>query len=247
MMLKLAVIGDPVAHSKSPALHADFLREAGIAGTYEAIRVQAGSCASAVERLRVRGYHGLNVTTPLKEEAHALCVRLDDVARAAGSVNTLTLRAEGVVGANTDGVGAWEAVRAALGADVAGKAIFVLGVGPTARAAVCVLRVRGARVFLWNRTAQRARETARSFEVDVWSADVRIDLALSTLPPHAEISSDALEALRDAPLVLDANYGPRATLARSIGRPTIDGEGMLLAQARASFEIWRASIITEHG
>ena len=72
-MMKLALIGDPVGHSESPKLHAEFFAEAGMLGTYQAIRVPRGECAAAIERLRDEGYRGLNVTTPLKEEAFAAC------------------------------------------------------------------------------------------------------------------------------------------------------------------------------
>jgi shikimate dehydrogenase len=236
--VKLAVIGDPAEHSKSPALHAAFLHEAGIQGTYEAIRVPAGTCSEAVERLRAEGYLGLNVTTPLKEEAHALCDVLDEVARAAASVNTLTLHASRIIGANTDGIGALLAVQSALGTGVAEKTVLLLGVGPTARAAAWVLQAHGARVLLWNRTAERARAVARAFKLEIWEPGRSVHLVLSTLPPNADLDPTLLQALRDAPIVLDANYGPRATLARNIARETIDGEGMLTAQARASFDIW---------
>src|ERR1700722_15203148 len=89
--LRLAVIGDPVEHSKSPELHAGFLRGAGLAGSYEAIRVAAGDGKRAIEDLRARGYVGLNVTTPLKEEAFAHARWHDATALASGSVNTLVL------------------------------------------------------------------------------------------------------------------------------------------------------------
>jgi shikimate dehydrogenase len=239
--VKFAVIGDPVAHSKSPALHAAFLREAGIAGTYEAIRVPAGACARAAEALRAQGYTGLNVTTPLKEEAFALCTELDETARRSGSVNTLTLRADAMLGANTDGVGALTTAQAALGASIAGKRVLLLGVGPTARAAAWTLHANGAHVSLWNRTRERALALAEDLGLTIWEADAPIDLAFSTLPPDARIPEELLRALRAAPIVIDANYGPRATLGKALGRAVVDGENMLAAQARASFLIWTRS------
>jgi shikimate dehydrogenase len=236
--VKFAVIGDPVAHSKSPALHAAFLREAGIAGTYEAIRVPAGDCARVTQMLRARGFAGINVTTPLKEEAYAICTDLDEISRRSACVNTLTLRADAILGANTDGIGALTAAQSALRASIAGKRILLLGIGPTARAAAWTLRESGAQLLLWNRTRERALTLARDFGLAVWESGAPIDLAFSTLPPDADIPETILRALRAAPIVIDANYGPRATLGKTLGRQTIDGEEMLAAQARASFLIW---------
>jgi shikimate dehydrogenase len=240
--MKLAVIGDPVAHSKSPQIHTAFLREAGIAGTYEAIRVPAGGVRAALEGLRAQGYLGTNVTTPLKEEAFAACSELDEVARNSGSVNTITLLSDGIAGANTDGVGALEAVRDATGVDAREKHILLLGVGPTARAAAFALHARGAHVLLWNRTRARALELARRLDLALWEPGSHVDVALSTLPPEAELEPSLVCRLRETPVVIDANYGPRATLATALGRPTVDGEHWLLAQARASFDIWFAHV-----
>ncbi|HEY0798787.1 MAG TPA: shikimate dehydrogenase [Candidatus Baltobacteraceae bacterium] len=237
--MKLAVIGDPVAHSRSPEIHTTFLREAGIVGTYEAIRVPAGTVKETVERLRAQGYVGLNVTTPLKEEAYRICDTRDDVAAHSGSVNTMTLRPGGIAGANTDGVGAISAVESATGTSVEKKSVLVLGVGPTARSAAYALRSHGADVFIWNRTAERAVELAQRFDLKLWRPGVQIDVTLSTLPPQADLDEALVAAMRKAPVVIDANYGKRATLAHVLGRPTVDGEQWLLAQARASFAIWR--------
>lgn len=240
--MKLAVIGDPVAHSKSPQIHTAFLRDAGITGTYEAIRVPAGGVRAAVEHLRAQGFIGINVTTPLKEEAFAVCTLLDEVAQNSGSVNTMTLLPNGIAGANTDGVGSLEAVREATASDALGKRILLLGVGPTARAAAFALHAHGAHVLLWNRTKARALELAQRFDLGVWEAGSEVDIALSTLPPAASLDPELVRALREAPVVIDANYGPRASLARVLGRPTVDGEHWLLAQARASFAIWCAHV-----
>ncbi|MBD5635913.1 MAG: shikimate dehydrogenase, partial [Candidatus Eremiobacteraeota bacterium] len=103
--LKLAVIGDPVAHSASPRLHREFLAAAHLTGTYEAIAVAGGTAATAIDDLRAAGYTGLNVTTPLKEEAFVKADVRDVAALAAGSVNTLIL-GERIEGYNTDGLGA---------------------------------------------------------------------------------------------------------------------------------------------
>jgi shikimate dehydrogenase len=242
--LKLAVIGDPVAHSASPALHRGFLAEAGLAGTYEAIRVGAGEGAREIARLRAAGYTGLNVTTPLKEEAFACAAERDAAARAAHSVNTLVLAGDRIRGYNTDGLGALGALRDAGLASVAGKRLLVLGAGPTARSCIASFVECGALVFVWNRTIEKARSIAAHLGARIRTpGDAPPDAVLSALPPHALPDDAALrDALAAAPLVIDANYGERATLGAALGRPVIDGAAMLRASARASFDRFRAAL-----
>jgi hypothetical protein len=168
--LKLAVIGDPVAHSASPDLHRGFLAEANIEGTYEAIRVALGTGAATIDALRARGYTGLNVTTPLKEEAFARADERDPAALAAGSVNTLIL-GKRIAGYNTDGLGAIGALHERGLVDIIGKRILVLGAGPTARSCVASFTARGARATIWNRTAAKAAEIAHVLGARAWSSD----------------------------------------------------------------------------
>lgn len=244
-MLKLAVIGDPVAHSASPILHRGFLSEVGVAGTYEAIRVVAGDGARAIEALREAGFRGLNVTTPLKEEAFVRAEIRDPIAQATGAVNTLVLGPQ-IRGYNTDGIGTLGALVAAGLADVANSDMLVLGAGPTARAAVAALVAAGARVVVWNRTTAKAAALARDLGARLWGADlareVRFAAVFSTLSPHADLADANLRAvLRTVPIAIDANYASRATLGASLGRTDVrDGAAMLAASARASFELFRS-------
>ena len=237
-MLKLAVIGDPVAHSASPALHRDFLAEAGIAGTYEAIRVVAGDGARAIDDLRARGYTGLNVTTPLKEEAFSRADERDAIALATGAVNTLVLGPR-ILGYNTDGIGTLGALAAAGLTALPGRRVLVLGAGPTARAAVAALVADGVATSLWNRTAERADAIARRLGARVFSpGDASFDAVFSTLSPGAELADpDLRRAVLQAPIVIDANYATRTTLGANLGRSDVrDGAAMLASSARASFE-----------
>jgi shikimate dehydrogenase len=236
----LALIGDPIAHSASPELHRGFLRAASLDGTYEAIRVAAGDGAGALDDLRARGFTGVGVTTPLKEEAFAYCTAYDDVALASGSVNTVLFPHDGARGHNTDGDGALGALRAALATeDLAGASILILGAGPTARAAALALRNAGARVSLWNRTHARAVVAAERARVALWRRGDAVDAVLSALAPHATIDDDDVRsAILAASVVVDANYGPRATLGAALGRPVADGRTMLEASARASFALF---------
>jgi len=239
--MKLAVIGDPVAHSASPALHRGFLDAAGIHGTYEAIRVPQGEAARAIDDLRARGYIGLNVTTPLKEEAYARADVRDAAAIAAGSANTLVLGTS-IAAYNTDGVGAIGALAEADLAHVAGKRILVLGTGPTARSCIVAFIAAGAHVTIWNRTTTTAEEIAHRLGASVWDAtDDTPDAAISALPPNADLQAPLQKSLRATPIVVDANYGPRTTLAARLERPIHDGSAMLRASAGASFAIFKSA------
>ncbi len=239
--MKLALIGDPVEHSESPRLHREFLEEAGIDGSYVAIRVGNGDGAAAIARLRREGFIGCNVTYPLKEEAWVACDALTDEARRADAVNTIFFGAQ-ILGTNTDGIGARTAIEAILDEPVALKRVGVLGYGATARAILAELHDNDAYAFLWGRDAERLRETCRRFEARPWPNDNPPEIVVSTLPPDAELSEELRAALRLPDLVMDANYGSRATLAQRLGREVIPGDAMLEAQARASFDFWLAHL-----
>jgi shikimate dehydrogenase len=240
MPLRLAVIGDPVAHSASPALHRAFLAEAGMHGTYEAVRVAAGDAARAIEELRAAGFRGINVTTPLKEEAFAHCTRQDALAAAARSVNTIVFARDGIAGYNTDGIGAIAALcEASARASVTDLAVLVLGAGPTARAAARALADAGATTGVWSRSQQSVDAALRASGASPWTALTRIDAVFAALPPEAELADGALRAaVLAAPVFVDANYGPRARLASALGRDGADGTAMLRASARASFQLF---------
>jgi shikimate dehydrogenase len=239
--LKLAVVGDPVAHSRSPEIFTAMLSQAGLAGTYEAIRVPSGMGARTFAALRDEGYTGLNVTTPLKVEALEAADTLDDIARAAGSVNLLLL-GDRLAGYNTDGAGALGALAAAGLGNLEGSRLLILGAGPTARAATLAIRSMGARVDIWNRTQARANEIVASLGAQHYESDVRYDAILSTLLPGVEIAdvdAQVANSIASATIVIDANYGSRSTLAQNFNRESvIDGFEMLHASARASFSIF---------
>jgi shikimate dehydrogenase len=241
--MRLAVIGDPVAHSRSPELHEAFLASEGLAGSYERICIRAGEGARAIGALRERGYLGLNVTTPLKEEAFARADRHDAIALETGAVNTLVL-GETIAGYNTDGAGAIGVLADAGLSVLMGARVLVLGAGPTARSAIAALRDAGAGVWLWNRTAERGAEIARRLGARVFAGGATFDAVFSALTPGAVPGDAALEsALRATPLFVDANYGERATLAATLGRDGCDGTRMLEHSARASFDLWRANVV----
>lgn len=240
-MMKLALIGDPVVHSSSPRLQAAFMEEAGIDGAYTPIRVEKGRGAVAIARLRADGYTGCNVTYPLKEEALSACGILTHEGRAAEAVNTLFFGEE-TIGTITDGVGARTSIEALLDEPVALKRIGILGYGATARAILAELHDNDAYTFVWGRSDERVAAACRRYEAKPWPKKNPPEVVVSTLPPDAIIPEDLREALHHADLVMDANYGSRAALAEQLGREVIAGDGMLEAQARASFDFWLAHL-----
>ena len=235
------MIGDPVEHSASPRLHGAFLEDAGIDGSYVAIRVARGSGARALHKLRSDGYAGCNVTFPLKEEVLEACDALTDEARRAGAVNTIFFGRE-IVGANTDGIGARTAIETLIDEPIALKRVGVLGYGATARAILAELHDNDAYAFVWGRDARRVADVCERFEAEAWPLENPPEIVLSTLPSEASLPDDLVAALRVPDVVIDANYGGRATLAGVLGRDVVPGYAMLEAQARASFDFWLAHV-----
>ena len=242
--MRLALIGDPVAHSASPALQREYLEEAGIQGSYVAIRVARGCGAGASADLRRERYAGCNVTYPLKEEAAAACDVLTGEARSAEAVNTIFF-GERTIGTNTDGIGARSALEALLDEPIALKRIGVLGYGATARAILCELHDNDAFAFVWGRNQELVAQACRRYEARPWPRSNTPEIVISTLPPDAEIPDDVVAQLRRADVVMDANYGVRAVLGARLKRDVVAGDAMLQAQARASFDFWLAHLERE--
>lgn len=239
--MMLALLGDPVEHSASPRLHREFLEQADIAGSYVALRVPAGECAAAIQRLRTDGFVGCNITYPLKEEAAAACESLAGEARRARAVNTIFFGAR-VLGTTTDGIGARTAIETLLDEPVSLKRIGVLGYGATARAILAELHDCDAYSFVWGRDAERVREACDRFEAAPWPDENPPEIVVNTLPPGAELPQRLIAALQVPDLVMDANYGTRSLLAQTLRRDVIPGDAMLEAQARASFDFWLAHL-----
>ena len=240
--MKLALIGDPVAHSRSPELHRRFLREAEIDGSYVAIRVPVPNVIQVVRRMALDGYVGVNVTYPLKEEAVRACDTLTEEAQRAQAVNTIFYGRE-ILGHNTDGIGARVALEALMDeASVALKRIGVLGYGATARAILAQLQENDAYTFVWGRDPAKVASACEQFDAKTWPFDNPPEIVISTLPPDTRLDPDILNSVIGADLVMDANYGERSTLHRQLDREVIPGDPMLEAQARASFDFWLAHI-----
>ncbi len=162
-MLRLAVLGYPIAHSLSPAMHGHALASLGLKGRYEAWETPLEALE---ERLRVvrREYRGVNLTIPLKEAALPLLDWVSPEARAIGAVNTVLSLEGRLLGFNTDAPGFLEALKAG-GIPLVGPAL-VLGAGGAGRAVAWALREAGLRVWVWNRTWEKAQALAEEFGLE---------------------------------------------------------------------------------
>lgn len=250
------VMGWPVSHSRSPALHNFWLREHGIDGVYVPLAVAPDSFERALGALPLLGFAGVNVTVPHKQAAFACVDETDRLARRIGAVNTIAFDDAGRAhGGNTDAFGFIESLRtrASGWSGAAGPAV-VFGAGGAARAIVAALQDEGApEIRIVNRTAERAELLAEEFgspsTAVAWRerADALDGAALvvntTTLGmagnPPLDLALDRLP--RDA-VVNDIVYVPLMTpllaAAAARGNPVVDGLEMLLHQARPGFTLW---------
>lgn len=246
-MRAVALIGDPVAHSASPAMHRAGFAAAGLVLDYRAERVTRQELPRAYGGLR-RRYLGLNVTRPLKE---AILPLVDDVgpdAAEARSVNTVTFRDGRAVGDSTDGAGFVAALERA-GVSSSGDTV-ILGAGGAARAVGVALRGSGAAITIAARDPARASRAAECIGARVipFTADALAPaLEAADLLVNATPVGDVFPLPGDVPLhqalaVFDLVYRPRLTplleLAQAQGCRTIEGVEMLVEQGARSFEIW---------
>ena len=257
-MDRYAVIGNPIAHSKSPQIHAAFARQTGQELSYEALLAPVDGFAQTVADFRAQGGRGLNVTVPFKLEAFALAERHTPRAQAAGAVNTLAFDADGVLGDNTDGAGLVRDLTANLDFALAGRRILLLGAGGATRGVLLpLLDSRPARLTIANRTVAKAEALSTLFAaragdcvLDACGFDAlagrRFDLVINAT---AASLADELPPLppglyAEGALAYDMMYGRgqtpflRAALADGAAR-VADGLGMLVEQAAESFALWR--------
>jgi shikimate dehydrogenase len=243
------VIGDPVAHSRSPAIMNAAFAAAGLDWVYVAFPAPAGRGREAVLAARDLGLVGLNVTMPFKTDAARVCDELTPEARALGAVNLVTVAPDGrLLGASTDGPGFVRAVRD-QGLDPTGRTALVCGAGGAARAIVVALGETGTLVTVAARRAEAAGAAAQLVpgataaplaEVDPGAFDLVVNA--TPLGMQGEAGPVAAERLNPSQLVVDTVYHPMETpflaACRAHGIPCTNGLGMLVHQAALTFEQW---------
>jgi shikimate dehydrogenase len=244
-----AVIGSPVRHSLSPALHNAGFAGTGVDWVYAAFEVEAGGARAALDAMRIFGLGGLSVTTPHKEDVAELVDELDAAATALHSVNTVVPIGDGrLKGYSTDGAG-FLASLGAQGVEVEGKRVCVLGGGGAARAIVDALARAGVgAITVVNRSHERAKAAALLADGAgmVGEPEAIADCDLLVNATSIGMGSDELpcdpQLLYDGLVVADIVYHPRSTAllaaARDRGARTVEGLGMLVHQAVVQQQLW---------
>lgn len=253
---KYAVFGNPIKHSKSPAIHAAFAAQCSQVMQYRAVRVAEDGFERAARNFFAEGGCGLNITLPFKVEAFEFADRLSERARRAGAVNTLTRAADGCIeGENTDGIGLVRDMVANLGWVLQGLRVLIIGAGGAVRGVLePVLRERPREMLIVNRTPERAARLAQEF-ADLGAlegggydliGERQFDLVINA--SSAGLSGDVPDLpptlLTERSCCYDMIYGAEPTpfmrwAAHHAAWAVADGLGMLVEQAAQSFYIWR--------
>lgn len=260
-----ALIGCPVSHTLSPAMHNAAFAALGLDCVYVAFSVGPDDLGAALAGARALGLAGLNVTVPHKEAAARLVDELDASARLTGAVNTVVNRGGRLTGYNTDGEGFLKALAAEAGFDPAGRTVLVLGAGGAARAITVSLALAGAKKFyIAGRTLERARALCRHLEENTGAAARALpwpgpgetlpegavegaDLVVQTTPLGMGGLKGGLPPLpyhcfRPGQVAFDAVYNPPDTpflqKAGERGAAVVGGLGMLVHQGALAFELW---------
>lgn len=264
---RLAVIGDPIGHSKSPQMHNPALKAAGIDAQYIRVQVPSGHVKEAFQLFRQNGFLGVNITIPHKFEALEAVDEIDPLAKTLGAVNTLVINPDGTFhGHNTDGPGFVASTKEAFGVDLQGLRVLILGAGGGAGRAVTIqCAALGAHLILANRTVSKAH----SLREEILQSTPNIEVKVAEVAPDSPYLCDATDLSKtdlivnatslgmkdnDAPLIPSGVLRPDQMVydmvyrkdgetdliktAREVGAKNVDGMSLLLHQGAISFTHW---------
>ncbi len=256
----VAVLGHPVGHTMSPAMHNAAFRSLDMDWVYVAFDVPPKQLGTALRGAAALGLRGINLTVSLKETAAALVDRMAPSAARTGSVNTVEITESGLIGHSTDGIGFLRSVKEDLGLDLAGRDVMVVGAGGAATAIVyAALDAEAGSVTIVNRTFERAERLVAAVRksvgddvavtavpldrVDRWYQNVDLFVNATTLGWKPDDPTPVPpDFFKDGMAVLDTCYNacgtPLLDAARHKGLLCADGMGMLVYQGAAAFEIW---------
>jgi len=255
------VVGCPVGHSMSPAVHNAAFAVADVDAVYVPLRTEPGPESfnrflDALDRSPWAGFRGLSVTIPHKENALARVgpARVDELSRRIGALNTIRIEPDGSLrGWNTDYAAAVEALVSAMGitpAELAGREVAVVGAGGVGRALVAALRHHGAEVTIYNRTLARAEKLAAEFGAKAFgldrlaetAAEILVNCTSVGMTPDARRSPVPAKVIARLSVVFDTIYNPPETRLLRQGREAgclcVSGVEMFINQAARQFEIW---------
>ncbi len=250
---RYAVIGNPIAHSKSPEIHAQFAAQTAQHLSYERLLAPCDGFAVTLKKFITEGGKGANVTVPFKLDAYAIATTLSERAQAAGAVNTLRFDSSEIYGDNTDGVGLVTDIVGNAGIKLKGTRILLLGAGGAARGVLLpLLNQQPAQVIIANRTESKAAELANLFSArgNVGAAsfaalsgafDVVINATSSSLADQVPAIPATVFSQRS--FAYDMMYDSHPTrfmqFAQLHQAQSRDGLGMLVEQAAEAFFVWR--------
>jgi shikimate dehydrogenase len=251
-----AVLGHPIAHTLSPAMHNAAFAALGVDAVYLAFDVLPERLMEVLGAMRDMGFGGANLTVPLKEIASRGLAKLDESAQRVGAVNAVQFAPDGMIGHNTDGAGFLKAVEEAFGEPVEGKSVFVLGTGGAGRAIALTCAGSGVRsLTLADMDPARSKKVAMEVETqfftevkvaESWEREAReADLVVQATPlgmKPADVRPIGPGAFRPGQLAFDLVYMHPETeftrTAKGAGAKAANGLGMLLHQGARAFEIW---------
>lgn len=256
MTEQYTVIGNPIAHSKSPLIHQAFARQTQQAMSYDKTLVALDGFVAAISALQQQGIKGANVTVPFKEEAFALAQHLTERARRAAAVNTLVFQDDGsILGDNTDGIGlVGDLLRQAV--VLAERRILLLGAGGAAKGVILpLLEQHPAQLVVANRTASKAAQLAMSFAdvpgaqvsgggfADIGERPFDVIINATSASIRGDVPPITTKAIAEHTVCYDMMYGEEETAflqwaANNGCRSRIDGLGMLVGQAAEAFRVW---------
>jgi len=240
------VIGYPVKHSLSPVFQNALIRYAGINAVYLAFEINPEELKKAFEGFKALKVKGINVTVPFKEEVIPLLDYVDDTAKEIGAVNTVKFENGKALGYNTDWIGFLKSLKSVV-PEVKGKRILILGAGGASKAVIYALVKEGAKVFIWNRTKEKALKLSRRFPLEVVNSpeDVinEVEVIVNTTSVGLKDTDPEIfnyDLIKKEHTVVDIIYKETKLLkkAKEKGAKTLDGLPMLLWQGIEAFKIW---------
>lgn len=251
---RYVVLGNPIAHSKSPLIHRLFAEQTQQHLDYQAVLVPIGGFEQTVQALFAEGLRGCNITIPFKQNAWAFAHELSPYAQIAGALNTLMIRPDqSIYGHNTDGLGMMRDLLVNKQVQIQGKKVLVLGAGGAVRGIIQpLLEAEPATVLLANRTAATALELARDFKTLGELQGVGLDAITGCFDVIINGTAASLQGelpplpacLAEGGVCYDMMYGNEPTpfmrwADEQRAAQVFDGIGMLIEQAAEAFELWR--------
>jgi len=252
MKYLFTVIGNPVQHSQSPLIHAQFAKQTGLDVTYTKTEAPLDGFAQTIQQLIAEGYHGANVTVPFKEQAYKIANIKSEAVQIAKAANTLKFTPDGTITAeNTDGAGFVNDIQNNLHYSLKNKIILILGAGGAARGILHpVLMQQPNKIVIANRTHEKAVQLANEFKqygninpLPFASLQSEFDLIIDTTSFDAWPLPVDDKIIQSTAMIYDVKYAdiptPILQHAKTLGvKQLADGTGMLLEQAAKSFQFW---------